>query len=165
MSQPCLISKQINVHKQFSKWARRLVDANEMRTKTKQFSKIAYGNSILALDLMVTTARSYENQIEAQIQAISCCQDLALDMMAFMIVKHMADTTESPLDQNQNVAKWLVNLSDLASQFYKKFPQVEMTGLFTFLIHKLREENSFVLSYMINQIISKMFGWSDLVIN
>jgi len=43
-------------------------------------------------------------------------------MMAFMIVKHMADTTESPLDQNQNVAKWLINLSDLASQFYKKFP-------------------------------------------
>ncbi len=86
-------------------------------------------------------------------------------MMAFMIVKHMADTTESPLDQNQNVAKWLINLSDLASQFYKKFPQVEMTGLFTYLIHKLRDENCFVLSYMINQIISKMFGWSDLVIN
>lgn len=67
LSQPCLISKQISTHKMYSKWARRLVDANEMRTKSKQFSKIAYGNSILAFDLMVTNAKAYENQIEAQI--------------------------------------------------------------------------------------------------
>lgn len=40
-----------------------------------------------------------------------------------------------------------------------------MTGLFTYLIHRLREENSFVLIHMINQIIAKMFGWSDLVIS
>ena len=38
-------------------------------------------------------------------------------------------------------------------------------GLLTFLIHKLREENAFVQGYMINQIVAKMFGWSDLVIN
>lgn len=98
LSQPCLLSRQINVHKQFSMWARRLVDASEMRIRTKQFLKIAYGNSLLALDLMVTNAKAYENQIEAQIQTISSCQELSLDMMAFMIVKHMADTTESPLD-------------------------------------------------------------------
>ena len=85
--------------------------------------------------------------------------------MAFMIVKHLADTTESALDPNQNVAKWLVNISELASQFYKKYCQVEITGLFTYLVHKLRDENSFVLSYMINQILSSMFGWNDLIVN
>ena len=58
-----------------------------------------------------------------------------------------------------------MNLTDLASQFFKKFSQVEITGLFTYLIHKLRDENAFVLGYMINQIVAKMFGWSDLVIN
>ena len=85
--------------------------------------------------------------------------------MAFTIVKNLADTTEKPLDINQNVAKWLINLSELASQFFKKYSQVEITGLFTYLIHKLRDENEFVLGHMINQIIAKMFGWSDLVIN
>jgi len=42
---------------------------------------------------------------------------------------------------------------------------VEITGLFTYLIHKLRDENAFVLGYMINQIVAKMFGWSDLDLN
>ena len=93
------------------------------------------------------------------------CQDLALDQMGFTIVKHLADSTESPLNPHQNVAKWLVNLTELASSFFKKFSHVEITGLFTYLIHKLREENSFALGYMINEVVAKMFGWRDLVIN
>lgn len=44
-----------------------------------------------------------------------------------------------------------------------------MSGLLTFLVHKLRDEeegfNSFVLGFMINKIISKMFGWTDLEIH
>lgn len=88
-----------------------------------------------------------------------------MDQMAFTIVKHLADTTEPALDRNQNVSKWLINLTDLASQFFKKFSHVEIMGLLTYLVHKLREENSFVLGYMVNQIVAKMFGWSDLVIN
>ena len=79
LSQPYLIAKQITVHKQFSKWANRLVDASETRTKCKQFMRIANGNFLLAFDLMVAGAKAYENQIEAQIAAISLCQDMALD--------------------------------------------------------------------------------------
>ena len=85
--------------------------------------------------------------------------------MAFMIVKHLADTTEPHLDMNQNVSKWLINLTDLAAQFFKKFSHLEIMGLFTYLTHKLREENAFVFSYMVNQIIAKMFGWQDVIIN
>ena len=41
-----------------------------------------------------------------------------------------------------------------------------MTGLLTFLVHKLRDEDdSFILGFMINRIISKMFGWTDLEIH
>lgn len=58
-----------------------------------------------------------------------------------------------------------MNLTDLASQFFKKYSQVDITGLFTYLIHKLREENSFVLSYTINQIVAKISGWSDLIVD
>ena len=54
LSQPCLVAKQIQVHKAFSKWAKQLADASDLRTKSKQLSRIVYGNSILAFDLMVT---------------------------------------------------------------------------------------------------------------
>jgi hypothetical protein len=37
--------------------------------------------------------------------------------------------------------------------------------LFTYLLHRQREEDNFLLGYVLNQIIAKMFGWSDQVIN
>lgn len=40
-----------------------------------------------------------------------------------------------------------------------------MTGLLTFLVHKLRDEDAFTLAYMLHTIIAKMFGWSDLEIH
>ena len=40
-----------------------------------------------------------------------------------------------------------------------------MKGLITFLLHKMREEDTFLIAYMLNQIIAKMFGWTDFVIN
>ena len=118
-----LVAKQIEVYKKFSKWARRLVDTNkrDSRGKSKHFMQITFGNYLLAFDLMVQNSKAYENQIEAQIAAISGCQDLALDQMAFTIVKNLADTNEQPLDVKQNVAKWLMNLTELASQFFKKY--------------------------------------------
>ena len=59
LSHPCLIAKQIQVYRTYSKWARRLVD---IRTNSStQFQKIACGNSILAFDLMVTSAKAYDN--------------------------------------------------------------------------------------------------------
>ena len=106
----------------------------------------------MIFDLLVANAKAYENQIDPYIQAISSCQDLALDQMAFIIVKQLAETTESPIDHNQNVARWLLNLTDFASQFFRKFTNVDIVGLFTFLINDLRtkpDDNcSFVKSYM-----------------
>jgi hypothetical protein len=42
--------------------------------------------------------------IDTQIQAIANCQELSLDIMAFTITKHLADTTEETLDDEANVS-------------------------------------------------------------
>ena len=49
------------------------------------------------------------------------CQELTLDQMAFMIVKILSDRNEPLLDVFQNVANWLMNLTELACQFFKKY--------------------------------------------
>lgn len=94
------------------------------------------------------------------------CQPLALDQFVFTVVRHLADTTEAPLDANQNLAKWLLNLTELVSEVLKKFScSVDMLGLVTYLVHQMRSSQSFVLAYTLNQIVVKLFGWSDFVVN
>ena len=80
---------------------------DQLRQKSRPLTKAASGNAIIAFDTLMTNAKAYDNQIEAQIQAISHSQDLSLDIMAFTIVKHLADTNEATLDQNHDVSTWL----------------------------------------------------------
>jgi hypothetical protein len=136
-----------------------------MRQISKQLSKIASGNALIVFELIVNNAKSYDNMIEAQMQAIANCQELSLDIMGFTITKHLADSTEQALDDEANVEKWLNYLTKFASCFFKKYHNVDIVGLLTFLLHRQRDEDNFLLGYVLNQIIAKMFGWHDLVIN
>ena len=83
------------------------MDADQLRQKSRLLTKIASGNAIIAFDTIGAQAKAYDNQIETQIQAISHSQDLSLDIMAFTIVKHLADTKESTLDKAHGIATWL----------------------------------------------------------
>ena len=160
-----MIAKQIHVVRQVGKWARRL-DTDQIKQKSRPLTKTASGNAVIAFDTLIASAKAYANQIEPQIMAISLSQDLALDIMAFTVMKHLADSAQRPLDGNNDVAPWLQNLSEFAAQFFRKYQTVDMSGLLTFLVHKLRDEDdSFILGFMINRIISKMFGWTDLEIH
>ena len=40
-----------------------------------------------------------------------------------------------------------------------------MFGLFTYLLHAMRDGQQFTLAYMLNHIVAKMFGWHDIVIS
>ena len=68
------------------------------------------------------------------------------------------------LDQNQNTAKWLTNLADFAVQFFRKYPNVDLTGLLSFVVNRMNQEKTFEYAYIIDQITSRLFGWSDLEI-
>ena len=136
-----------------------------MRQISKQLSKIASGNALIVFELIVNNAKSYDNMIEAQMQAIANCQELSLDIMGFTITKHLADSTEQALDDEANVEKWLNYLTKFASCFFKKYHNVDIVGLLTYLLHRQRDEDNFLLGFLLNQIIAKLFGWHDLVIN
>ena len=113
-------------------------------------TKLASGNALIAFDFIVSNAKAYDNMCEAQVQAIAHCQELSLDIMAFTIAKALADATESALDDEANVAQWLNYLTKFAASFLKKYHQVDMTGLITYLMHKMRNEDSFLLGYLLN---------------
>jgi len=57
------------------------------------------------------------------------------------------------------------NQVEFASQFFKKFPSVDMEGFLSFLLKRMKNDNDFALAFILHGVIVKMFGWSDYVIN
>jgi len=66
---------------------------------------------------------------------------------------------------NGDIVPWFKNQVEFASSFFKKFPSVDMEGFFSYLLKKMKNDNDFILGYIIHSVIVKMFGWSDHCIN
>jgi hypothetical protein len=61
--------------------------------------------------------------------------------MAFTILKHLSEISHAPTEPNGEISPWLTNLSDLAAQFFKKFPTVDMLGFLTYLKNMMKTDN------------------------
>jgi len=53
----------------------------------------------------------------------------------------MSDIKDPALDEEANVKNWLQNLAQFAAMFFKKYHQVDMVGLFTYLLNRMRSDN------------------------
>jgi len=64
-----------------------------------------------------------------------------LDVCAYTILRLMSDIKDLALDEEANVKNWLQNLAQFAAMFFKKYHQVDMVGLFTYLLNRMRSDN------------------------
>ena len=63
-----------------------------MKQPTKKIKKLSCGNAIILFSLMSVDSKNYENQHEAQLQAITVCGELSLDIAAFCFLSKIADS-------------------------------------------------------------------------
>ena len=100
------------------------------------------------------------------ITALGTCSRLSLDIFAFLIVRLLSDTNLTKLDQADGlVGAQLNNLSTLTGLYFEKHPNVDLIGIFTFLINSLRKGDileSSVQSVILKELISKMSGWTSI---
>lgn len=60
---------------------------------------------------------------------------------------------------------WLLNLSEFAAHFFRKFCTVDLVPLLTYLLNKMRFENESTEMVILKEVIARMFGWSQFNIN
>lgn len=115
----------------------------------------------------MTNAKSYRNMIEAQVQSLSLCTPLALDIMAYTLLRHLSDSGQHALDTNDaSISMWLLNIAEFAAHFFKKHCSVDLEPLFTFLLNKMRTNTEGASEMIIlKEVIARMFGWSQFNIN
>jgi Transcription- and export-related complex subunit len=104
---------------------------------------LASGNALILFETMIKQAREYDNMIEALNLSMASCCDLSLDICAYTIVRSVSDCKEQELDKEANVQGWLTNMAKFAALFFKKYCQVDIVGLLTYLLNKMRMDNDY----------------------
>lgn len=103
--------------------------------------------------------------IEAQVQSLQYCSPLALDIVAYSFLRLVSDCNEDRLDKEANISDWLQNLAEFAALFFKKYCQVDMVGILTYLLNRIKIDNEYNEMIILKEVIAKMYGWSQFNIN
>ena len=90
---------------------------------------------------MMKQAKQYDNMIEALNSSLQFCSDLSLDICAYTIIRFLSDCKDPVLDDEANVQLWLQNLAQFAAIFFKKYCNVDMVALLTYLLNKMTIDN------------------------
>jgi hypothetical protein len=92
--------------------------------------------------------------------------DLALDMVAFSILKQLTEKQEAyqVLDDEALVLPQLRNIADFIGMFFKAFPTVDLTPLMTYVINRMKR-NQCHETTVLSKILHSMFGWKDDLAN
>ncbi|CDW79776.1 tho complex subunit 2-like [Stylonychia lemnae] len=164
ISSTALIVKMVEVQEGIRQWQKRL-SIETVKLNARQLAKLASGNALIVMNTVLSYAKNYRNMIEAQIQSLSLFGPLQLDMVAFSLVRLISDSPEQRLDSEANPNDWLQNLAEYSALFFKKYCQVDMVGLLTYLLNKMRYDNEFNEMIILKEVIAKMFGWSQFNVN
>lgn len=103
LSNVTLISRMIQIYEDTRSWSRRL-SIDTVKQNSRQLAKLSSGNALIVFDTLITNAKSYRNMIEAQVQTLSTCNELSLDIMAYTLVRHLCDSTSPSLDNEANIS-------------------------------------------------------------
>ena len=148
--------------KEIQKWLKRFARGNTKQTG-RQLAKLSHSNPCLLFDVIVAQIKSYENQIQFVISSLNNCTMIALDVIAYEILRHISGDRDK-CEPDGGIASWMNYLASFSGQFFRKYYWIDSRGIFHYICGKLKVgiiDDVIILS----EIMSRMTGYTPLEID
>lgn len=159
-SHPLLLLQYAASNKDTQKWLKRISRGNAKQTG-KLLAKLSHSNPCILFDLVFIAIKSYENQIQSIITSLTSCTPLALDIVVYVLLRHMSETNKKKLEVDGGVASWMNNLASFAGQFFRKYYWADSRSIFHYVCGKLKAGSAEEI-IVLSEIMSRMTGYSTL---
>lgn len=121
-----LLSRFNDLYPKAIQWTKQLCDEqDQIQAEKHEAMKIGNGgNALILASQIVKVCTNYNNLIDPTIQSIDkALKDLALDMMAFVIVRHLSERQEvfKLIDSEGNLPQEFTYFIKFTSLFFKTF--------------------------------------------
>lgn len=136
-----------------------------LKQLSKGLKKLSFNNGLVTFHQITTVAKNYENNHEAQLEAMKSCSDLSLDMAAFSCLCKLADLEGSHFDSEGNYSKTLTNLAEFMGGFFNRIPTTDIQPILSYIVNASRDHNQFPLGYVVHLLLRTMSGWHDFVVD
>ncbi|TMW59488.1 hypothetical protein Poli38472_004557 [Pythium oligandrum] len=133
----------------------RRLTADRAKPSARSLTHIAHSNPLVVFRTMLRQIQSYDNLIQPVVESFKFITPLGMDVLSFVLVGELSKSRKSMKSDGTNISLWLSSLANFSGSFYRKYPNVELTGLLQYLIHRLQSWESVDL-VVLSELLSKM---------
>ncbi|XP_016465502.1 THO complex subunit 2 isoform X1 [Nicotiana tabacum] len=122
----------------------------------RMVAKLAHANPMTVLRTIVHQIEAYRDMITPVVDAFKYLTQLEYDILEYVVIERLAQSGREKLkDDGLNLCDWLQSLASFWGHLCKKYPSMELRGLFQYLVNQLKRGNGIELVFM-QELIQQM---------
>ncbi|KAK9115903.1 hypothetical protein Sjap_014850 [Stephania japonica] len=122
----------------------------------RMVAKLAHANPMTVLRTIVHQIEAYRDMINPVVDAFKYLTQLEYDVLEYVVIERLAQGGRNKLkDDGLNVADWLQSLASFWGHLCKKYPSMELRGLFQYLVNQLKRGTGIEL-VLLQELIQQM---------
>ncbi|XP_068661475.1 THO complex subunit 2-like isoform X2 [Aristolochia californica] len=122
----------------------------------RMVAKLAHANPMTVLRTIVHQIEAYKDMITPVVDAFKYLTQLEYDVLEYVVIERLAQGGREKLkDDGLNLSDWLQSLACFWGHLCKKYPSMELRGLFQYLVNQLKKGTGIEL-VLLQELIQQM---------
>ncbi|MCL7046579.1 hypothetical protein MKW94_030124 [Papaver nudicaule] len=122
----------------------------------RMVAKLAHANPMTVLRTIVHQIEAYRDMIAPVVDAFKYLTQLEYDILEYVVIERLThDKRDKLKDDGVNLCDWLQSLASFWGHLCKKYPSMELRGLFQYLVNKLKQGKGHEL-VLLQELIQQM---------
>ncbi|XP_008787914.2 THO complex subunit 2-like isoform X2 [Phoenix dactylifera] len=122
----------------------------------RMVAKLAHSNPMTVLRTIVHQIEAYRDMITPVVDAFKYLRQLEYDVLEYVVIERLAQGGREKLkDDGLNLSDWLQSLASFWGHLCKKYPSMELRGLFQYLVNQLKKGSGIEL-VLLQELIQQM---------
>ncbi|KAL6001258.1 THO complex subunit 2 [Asimina triloba] len=122
----------------------------------RMVAKLAHANPMTVLRTIVHQIEAYRDMITPVVDAFKYLTQLEYDILEYVVIERLAQGGRDKLkDDGLNLSDWLQSLASFWGHLCKKYPSMELRGLFQYLVNQLKKGTGIEL-VLLQELIQQM---------
>lgn len=106
----------------------------------RMVAKLAHANPMTVLRTIVHQIEAYKDMITPVVDAFKYLTQLEYDILEYVVIERLAQGGRDKLKEDGlNLSDWLQSLASFWGHLCKKYPSMELRGLFQYLVNQLKK--------------------------
>ncbi|XP_023644586.1 THO complex subunit 2 isoform X2 [Capsella rubella] len=122
----------------------------------RMVAKLAHANPMTVLRTIVNQIEAYRDMIAPVVDAFKYLTQLEYDILEYVVIERLAQSGRDKLkDDGINLSDWLQSLASFWGHLCKKYPSMELRGLFQYLVNQLKRGQGIEL-VLLQELVQQM---------